>query len=156
MHVAVRSARHAAACHDSKISRPILRAPDGTKRTTSHAVSAIEPAVCVNQQRPIKFDIVNVVGGPLESLERDDGNLQVECFEIRFVLLQLQHMFAARKSHQVPVKNQQQPASSKIIELPRPSVGVGQFELERFFSSPVFHLRLSSRMRICRAHGLRT
>ena len=57
---------------------------------------------------------MDVCPDALRDLECDRRDLKFERIDFCFALLQLQQMLATRQSHQMPVKNQQQPAPGAI------------------------------------------
>ena len=114
IHVVVGSPRHLSARHEFKIDAPILGTPNCQKTPAVHSVRAVQRARLVDQHRPGKPCFVDVRFCILRRLECDHYNLQFEQIDFSSALLQLQQMLSTRQSHQMPVKNQQQPALDEI------------------------------------------
>jgi len=114
IHVVVGWPRHPSVGHEFEISTPIMGTPNRPEAAAVHAVGSVQRARLVDCHRPRKPCFVDVRFHELRCLECDRRNLYFERIDFSIVALQLQQMLSTQKSHQMPVKNQQQPAPGEI------------------------------------------
>lgn len=130
------TAQLAAAPQQLDVAPPGRRTKNGPPSAPVHAVGVIEFLRFVPQDGPGKRRFAGIVLGDGGTLERDDDNGDVQRFQFAGVLLQLQQVFAAGESGQVPVEDHQQPAAGVIVEPVRPADGVVQIKVDGRFAGP--------------------
>jgi hypothetical protein len=101
---------------DPKVDTPVLWTPDGLEAAGIHSKRLVQRPWFVNDQRPGQAGFFDVEFCPNGCFERDQDDMQTEFVELRFSLLQLQHVVTAQQSHQMAMKDQQQPFTSKICQ----------------------------------------
>jgi hypothetical protein len=121
------------------VRAPRCRSKDIPIAFSLHAVSAIQFARLVDQQRPIQLRLSNVVHANGTWPKRDHGDANVPSLEFVFVLSQLRQVLAARQSTQMAMEHQQQPMPAVVCQSMKLAVRIGQFESNGRCSFSVVH-----------------
>lgn len=102
--------------------------PEMTPSGTVHAIRGIQPSLGIYQQRPAEpglLEILPRVGWPFEG---DDERNDVEPVQLCLRPLQLQQMSTTGQSEQMPVEDQQHPATTIVCKSMLAPGRVGQVE----------------------------
>ena len=95
-----------------------------------HRICRIQPALIVDQQRPLQPRLLNVALGHPIVVKGDNVDSQAKLFEFRIVMPQLRHVLAARKSAEVPVEYKKPPIPSGVRQLVLLAAAIQQFEID--------------------------
>ena len=142
IHVVVRSPRHPSARHELEVGAPILQTPHRPEAAAVHFEHPVQRTRRVDQHRPWKSCFFDIRLCTLGCFECNSRNSHFQQINFSLALLQLQQMLSTRQSHQVPVKNQQQPVAGEIRQPYAPARSSGQLEIWGGTSNQEFGNRL--------------
>lgn len=103
-------------------------APQVTPPGAPHSVGAIQAPVRIDEDRPGRIGLFDILPRRLLALKRDQQGMHIEPIQGWLRVPQLQHVSAAGQSIQMPMHHQQQPPAPVVFKSVFVTAGVEQLE----------------------------
>ncbi len=148
--IPARFSRPTAAHHQLQVSQDRQGSVQIPPAAASHAVGLVNLLIGIQEQRPGQIAFLDISFCHSLVVKSDDFHIDVVLDQFRFLLTQLRQMFTTRRSAQVAMEEQNQPASSTILKPVFSAVSIWQFERYRVLIGLVHHSnfsRVGSRLR---------